>query len=130
MYIHHHEVEERYVGRKQRRSDHLPPMLAQEMEFIMSLRGMNRDGWPINSNTVIHVMYVYTQHKVRLRYMYMYVQYLQDTRYNAFASFKKTLNAFRSHFDHVYASFSLRLALVSTAFTPRFECVYEIIKRV
>ena len=40
MYIYHHEVEERYVERKQRGSDHLPPMLAQEMKFIVSLRGM------------------------------------------------------------------------------------------
>ena len=51
MYIHHHEIKERYVGRKQRGSDHLPPMLAQEMEFIMSLRGMNRHGWVSKSST-------------------------------------------------------------------------------
>ena len=40
------------------------------------------------------------------------VQYRPDTRYNAFASFKKKLNTFRSRFVRVYASFSLRLALV------------------
>ena len=63
MYIYHHEVEERCMGRKQRGSDHLPPMLARDMEFIMTLRGMNRDGWPINSNTCL----VHTKHKVRVR---------------------------------------------------------------
>ena len=32
-------------------SDHLPAMLAQDMEQIVSWRGMNRHGWAINSST-------------------------------------------------------------------------------
>ena len=68
-------------------------------------------------------------------YYLEHVQYRPDTRYNAFAFehafalFKKYLNAFRYHFDCVYASESSLLSLVQPSFRPRLHLVLTAFKK-